>query len=361
MRFSEACAELGLSADASHAEAKKAWRKRVSQWHPDRNPSPDAHARMQRINWAWERFCEGGPGEAGDSEPDTGPATGSGSVHEPAAAHPQAAQATAPSTPPQVLRRKVKIGLEDTALGCIRPLRGQWRAMCTACAGEGHLTWPGACSACAGSGQVKRRTWFGWSSETTACEDCAGSGAAQPACTTCDGSGKLSPESYDLSVRLPAGMRDGDVLSVPLPHTRGAAAAELQLRIELQPHALFKVGDDDGLLHAHVPVDIFSWLTERDIRIPTPDGPAPLTLRRESRTHRLPGQGIPAERRGPRGDLVIHIQPQFPKRLSAEQTALLQRLIATCAEGPGDGPVRAWERAFEGWAQGKSQAAPNAD
>jgi len=49
-----AYAELDLAPGASEAEVKAAWRRLVSQWHPDRNKTASALVRMQRINTAYE-------------------------------------------------------------------------------------------------------------------------------------------------------------------------------------------------------------------------------------------------------------------------------------------------------------------
>ena len=48
-----AFAELGLEPGATAHEVKAAWRRLVSHWHPDRNPSDGALVRMQRINDAF--------------------------------------------------------------------------------------------------------------------------------------------------------------------------------------------------------------------------------------------------------------------------------------------------------------------
>ena len=45
---------LGVSPDASQDEVRRAHRRLVMQWHPDRNKSPDAHRKMQDINEAYE-------------------------------------------------------------------------------------------------------------------------------------------------------------------------------------------------------------------------------------------------------------------------------------------------------------------
>ena len=50
--------ELGLKADATLAQVKKAYRRLAAQWYPDRNADPQAVRRMQRINEAYRLLCE---------------------------------------------------------------------------------------------------------------------------------------------------------------------------------------------------------------------------------------------------------------------------------------------------------------
>lgn len=49
---------LDVPTTASRAEVKKAYRRKAHQHHPDRDPSPDATAKMQRINEAYEKIME---------------------------------------------------------------------------------------------------------------------------------------------------------------------------------------------------------------------------------------------------------------------------------------------------------------
>ncbi len=51
---SDPYAVLGVEPTATHAELKKAYRKRAMEWHPDRNSAPDAEARFKEVAWAWE-------------------------------------------------------------------------------------------------------------------------------------------------------------------------------------------------------------------------------------------------------------------------------------------------------------------
>lgn len=47
-------AALGLASDATLAEIRKAFRQKASSYHPDRNAAPEASARFQAVQAAWE-------------------------------------------------------------------------------------------------------------------------------------------------------------------------------------------------------------------------------------------------------------------------------------------------------------------
>jgi hypothetical protein len=49
---------LGLTADATEADIKRAYRRLAREWHPDVNPSPDATARFVEINEAYELLSD---------------------------------------------------------------------------------------------------------------------------------------------------------------------------------------------------------------------------------------------------------------------------------------------------------------
>lgn len=68
MDLVRACAELGITPSASRREAKRAYRKLVKRWHPDRyanDPQSQAEAtlRLQRITEAYQAVTHAlGPG-----------------------------------------------------------------------------------------------------------------------------------------------------------------------------------------------------------------------------------------------------------------------------------------------------------
>ena len=387
-----AYAELGLVPGASEPEAKAAWRRMVSQWHPDRNASAGAVARMQRINLAFEALRRAGfpAGRPGPSAPParapaarSSPATKTGRRPgtDPGAQAQGSAQGSAqgdthgnaqgdtaaPASPPRTLRRKVRISLEEATLGCTKVLRGAEQAACAPCGGSGEAPQTLACAGCAGLGRVRQAGWFslfgGLSGSLADCADCGGSGRLRPACAQCAGSGRRKSARYRVSVRLPPGVRDGDELQVDASRWAGRAtaggglAADLLIRVAVQPHPFFNLRDDGGL-HCTLPVSGFAWMAGRPVQVPTPDGWHHLPLDRACTDYRIAGAGFPVGRRGPRGDLCVHVVPRFPSVLSTDQHILLDQLVATqTGAGAGaeaDPALRAWQQTL-----GKHPPSPN--
>lgn len=335
MSIDLAYAELGLPPGASESEVRAAWRRLVSRWHPDRNRSADAVDLMQRINSAYERIRLSA--SAGGAAP------------------PASAPAAAPA---RTLRRKVRLSLEEAALGCTRVLRGRLSDPCGACAGAGELHPAAACPRCQGSGTVRSSAWFGWLPTQADCSACAGSGRVPRACPRCAGAGRVDG-AYRRSVRIPPGVRSGDLLSAA---ARGDAPdgfdGTLELQVEVATHRLF-VPADDGTLRCEMPVDGFAWLAGAWIDVPTLAGLHQMRLQRGRHAYRLRGQGLPLERGGrARGDYLITVLPSFPERLSARQQALLDELAQAPdhgGEGAEAAPLRAWRRTLQAWERGRQR------
>jgi molecular chaperone DnaJ len=408
MPSSDAYAELGLAPEASDAELKAAWRRLVARWHPDRNRRPDAAQRMQRINSAYLSIREarsgagsegegcGGQGKgradarsaerrksrsddtadhqaagSGDSASrqaagagrKTGKGAGSRRGHRAGARAGPSAGAKAANPDPdspeaaeaaeaghaRTVRRKLSLSLEEATLGCTRVLSGRLALACGGCAGGGWQVLASVCPTCRGEGRLRRASLFGWlPSAPEDCSDCGATGRARTPCGRCEGQGRRST-AWRRTVRLPAGVRAGDVLTAP-GGSHGGTELVLELQLAIEPHPFF-VLEADGTLRCEMPVDGFAWMGERWVEVPTPDGLQQMRLRREHRSYRLRSQGFPVTRRGVRGDLLIEIRPVFPDALSPAQEELLDRLVASAASaGSAAVPLQDWQRRLRGWA-----------
>jgi molecular chaperone DnaJ len=340
----DAYAELGLSRDAAEAEIKAAWRRLVSRWHPDRNPSELAVVRMQRLNLALDLIRMAGFA-AGQAMPAAAEEEPDGPDSPPAHA----------TTPVRTVYRRLKLSLEEAALGCTRVFSGRSIDPCAACEGTGRRIPGSACRACAGAGAQRAPLWYGLFSADIECTACRGSGVLHEDCPACAGQGQSAPRAWRVAARIPPGVRSSDVLGVDgKPSRGGQAAMHLELRIDLQPHPLFTL-DDDGTVRCRVPVDGFLWVAQRPVEVPTLDGLHTLALQPGQLGYRLPGLGFPVQRRGARGDALVEIEPVFPAHLSADQQILLDQLIAGTGRGPADPRLAAWQQEMKRWQRGQNR------
>ncbi|RYF79326.1 MAG: molecular chaperone DnaJ [Comamonadaceae bacterium] len=359
-----AFSELGLADTAGEREIKAAWRRLVSQWHPDRNPSVDAVARMQRINRAFDAIRDAGYRNPVDWSPfvdmpepapaaaraQAKPSASAGSAGTP----PFEAEPEPQAPPRKPISRRVRLTLEEAATGCVKVLRGKMQQSCAACEGSGQNAAPLRCTACRGAGQV-RPHFFGWPGAAQACEACGGSGQIRQRCAPCQGQGHTT-RTYEVKVRLPAGVRSGDRLHVASQRAgKQAPPADLDIAVEWLPHAFFTL-DADGTVRCELPVDGFAWIAQREVPVPTLNGVHALPLRRDQLQYVLAGQGFPPQRgsTAQRPDQVVLLRPVFPDATSEAQNALLDQLIASTEAGAPKA-LQDWRRTLAAWAKNQSK------
>ncbi|MDB5856983.1 MAG: molecular chaperone DnaJ [Ramlibacter sp.] len=329
MNVDDSYHELGLAPDSTDAEVKAAWRRLAARWHPDRNNSPHALRKIQRINRALEeirRAREEAPGAVEEEEE---------------------------SSPEPGVEHTVSITLEEVVTGCTRELQGKVVQDCAECAGSGLQPQATRCSECAGSGQVRQRLWFAWIAAAVTCSTCQGQGVTRKACASCAATGKTAARKYRCRVQIPAGARAGDLLDAKARVTGGQRAGEqaLRVRVELQNHAFFAF-EADGSVKCEVPVDGFAWMANRWIEVPTPRGLQQMRLRRGHLSYRIRGAGLPWQDDGAAADCFVTVAPVFPEVFSLQQEAAVDRLIATNSGAAGTAAgdrMAAWKRVLESW------------
>lgn len=337
----EAYQELGVEPGVSDAELKRIWRRLVAAWHPDRNATAGASRRMQHINKAYQHIRQMRDGQS-DGSAD-------GGYTETGSEQPAASAAPEPECHTRTHVRKVALSLEDAILGCTRTLSGRIAHTCSACVGKGQRVLAKACLTCRGSGAVRKAALFGWLWNEESCADCGGDGRHRESCGSCGGSGEQTV-AYRRRVRIPAGVRDGHILSVPAARP-SETEIDLELEVTIEPHPLFNL-DGDGLLRCEMPVNGYAWMSGRWVKVPTPNGMQQMRLNRNALTYRLSGQGFPISLRGPRGDYLVKVVPAFPAQDDPEQEALLEQLIAKSDDAVNadrSQPLGQWQRNLKRW------------
>lgn len=328
MDVDECYQELGVAPGSSDAEVKAAWRRLAARWHPDRNASPQALRKIQRINRALEEIRRSRREMRAD-------------------------EAAEPSSEEKVIERTVDLTLEEIASGCVRELRGEVVEDCAACDGTGLEVHATTCTECTGKGRVPQPLWFAWMSPGLECQSCQGQGSRRLACAACSASGKAPARAYRCRVQIPPGLRAGDVLEATA-RVRGRQCGHslrLRVRMQVQPHEFFSV-EPDGTLTCEIPVDGFAWIANRWVEVPTADGLRQMRLKRGVLRYRVQGAGLPWQEQATCADCIIQVVPIFPDEFSTEQEAGIDRLVASNSGAAGTAAGRraaAWTALVASW------------
>jgi curved DNA-binding protein len=114
----------------------------------------------------------------------------------------------------------------------------------------------------------------------------------------------------------------------------GGPAGDVFLRVRLAPHPRFRVERLD--LYTDLPVSPWEAALGATVEVPTLSGTAKVRVPAGSssdRRLRLRGQGMPGGD-GKAGDLYAVVKIRVPKRLTAEERELFERLAATSTFDP---------------------------
>ena len=230
------------------------------------------------------------------------------------------------------LRYDLRITFEEAAFGCEKSFEFMRNEVCDTCHGTGAKpgTQPKTCPTCKGTGQV--RVSGGFMVTVRTCQTCGGTGKViTDKCTACSGSGRLR-RRRTASVKVPAGIDNGQTIVMNgqgEPGRNGGPNGDLYIQITVRPHKLFK--RDGTNLHLDLPISFTQAALGADIDVPTLGG-GKTTFHIPEGTQndaefRIKGQGIQQLRSTYRGDLILHIRVEIPRRMSEKQKDLLRQLV----------------------------------
>jgi molecular chaperone DnaJ len=181
---------------------------------------------------------------------------------------------------------------------------------------------------CRGQGQVRRQQGFFTIAAT--CPQCRGVGKtiAKP-CQTCHGAGRVTQERK-IKVKIPAGIASGQQLRLQGEGEAGSGGGppgHLYVVVHVQEHEFFR--REGNHLFCEVPVNFPTLALGGEIVVPTLDGTERMKVPEGTQTGttlRLRGKGMPDVNGRGRGDLLVTVQVQTPKKLNKEQRHLLEQL-----------------------------------
>ncbi len=128
-----------------------------------------------------------------------------------------------------------------------------------------------------------------------------------------DASGRVQLETRTLNVRIPSGVREGQIIRLAgqgSPGVSGAPAGDLLLEVHFRPHPRFRPDGRD--LHLSLPVTPWESALGAVVTLALPQGSVKVRIPEGSqsgRQLRVRGKGIPGN---PAGDLLLDIQVVLP-------------------------------------------------
>ena len=345
---------LGVGQEATADEIKKAYRSRARDVHPDTSDHEDAEERFKQLNEAYEVLSDSDKranyDRFGTAEPQGGFQGGYGygdpfgggvgdlfSVIFDTMAGGGGRQQVRPEG--RDMSAQVVVTLDEAFTGVSKQVAYTRLTPCTTCSGSGAAEGGTvtSCPVCHGTGQVSsaRRTILGTFQSMAPCERCGATGQViDPPCPTCDSQGRIHARE-SVSIDVPAGVYDGQAITVPgkgEAGLRGARGGDLVVTIRVRQHDfLHREGDD---LHARTGVPAYRATLGGEIEVPVFDGKVAVKVHAGAQngdTMTVRGQGMPRQRGG-RGDLIVHVNLVVPTRLTKAQRKLLEEL----AESMGD-------------------------
>lgn len=340
---------LGVARNASSDEIKTAFRKLAHQYHPDK-PSGN-EAKFKEINEAYQvvgdpgkrakydqfgsaAFEQGGFGGGGQGFGGFDFSGFQGAGFEDlgdlfggmfGGRRGQREQRGAD------IQVDVDLSFRDSVFGVDRDLTLSKFDPCERCGGIGAE--PGTkmneCSDCGGKGVkvVNQRTILGTFQTKAPCPSCEGEGKIpDQRCTTCHGDG-VTRGRKTLSVHIPAGVENGNVLRVRSAGeaVRGGKPGDLFVRLHVKNDTRF--AREGSTIYSTLRIGFTQAALGASVETETVDGPTTVIVEagvQNGTEIRVRGKGVQTGDR--RGDHVFVVEVATPTKLSREQKKLLEEL-----------------------------------
>ncbi|MBN2580496.1 MAG: molecular chaperone DnaJ [Pirellulales bacterium] len=338
---------LGVARNASQEEISAAYRKLALQYHPDRNPDDqDAVVRFKEAAEAFEvlgsaekrsiydRFglagLEGGGMPHFRDVSDIFQAFGDilgGSLFGDFFGGGRSRRRVRRGAD---IHTEVELDLFEAASGTSKVIRFARHERCETCKGSGAQpgTQPETCRYCGGRGRVVQST--GVFTLQSTCPSCRGEGCVvRHPCGDCRGSG-YAQRKVTRKVDIPRGVDHGARLRLGgegEPSPDGGPPGDCYCLIRIAEHPLFH--RDGKHLVCQVPIAYAQAALGATIDVPTLDGKEELTIppgTQSGEVFTLPGRGMPELHSRHRGDLLVQVHVEVPKKLTAQHEELLRQL-----------------------------------
>ena len=365
---------LGVSKTATDDEIKKAYRKLAKKYHPDANPDnkKEAEEKFKEVSEAYENLSDpqkrqmydqfghngpqgfgGNPGGGGYYSYSSSGFDGFGdfgdifsSIFGGGFSRANASNQKSGPKKGRDLKYSLNISFEESFLGVKKEVTIAREEECGTC--HGNRAKPGTstvkCKACNGTGTIRQvvSTLLGQMQTTKTCPNCKGEGTIiEEKCTECKGKGTIR-KNVTIKVSIPAGIADGQTVVLKgegEPGTKGGPRGDLYIVVGVKNHNIFKRQNVNVI--CDIPITFTQATLGADLKIPMVDGKEEVFKIPEGTQtgtkFTIRSKGFKAINGNWNGDFIFTVIVQTPKKLTAEQRELLNKLAKTMNEQP---PVR---------------------
>lgn len=345
---------LGVSKTASEEEIKSAFRKLAHKYHPDKKGGDEK--KFKEVSEAYsvlsdkkkraeydtygKTFAGGGPqggpqggfggfdfsnfqgfgGQGGSVEFDLGDIFGD-----------VFGGGQARTSRGRDISIDIELTFRESIFGAERRVLLSKTSVCDVCDGSGAKKGSKmvTCTSCNGKGEIResRNSFFGTFTSARPCPRCHGRGQVpETPCEACRGEGVRKREE-EIHIVVPSGVEDGEMIRMPGrgEAVLGGGAGDLYVKLHVKADAKFS-REGNNLLTA-LPIKLSDALLGGEYQVPTLDGQETISVASgisHGEIIRVRGKGVPHGRN--RGDLLVRVDIEFPKKLSRSARELIEKL-----------------------------------